>query len=234
MAVQQPDRRVGIVEQVELAVGLVDDHADVAQDLREEGLDVPQGERGRGRVVRVADDDEARRRRDLRGHAVELVAVVVVERDADRGGAGRCRQVRIDGEARPGVDDLGAGLEQGLAGGEEDVAGAVADGDALARDAVADGQAAAQPPPGRVRDAVAGGERAQGRREDLGQRRVGRFVGGQQRDVLGQRVAVGGRVDRDLAQPGGELDGHWAWSRSARSVRAFSRYTCSGWWPSSA
>ena len=60
-----------------------------------------------------------------------------VERDLDRAGARGGREVRVDAERRPGVDELGAGLEQRLAGGEQDVAGAVADRDPAGGHAVA-------------------------------------------------------------------------------------------------
>ncbi len=43
MAVEQLDRGVGVVEQVELAVGLVEDHADVRGDLGDERGDLRRG-----------------------------------------------------------------------------------------------------------------------------------------------------------------------------------------------
>ena len=46
-------------------------------------------------------------------------------------------ELGIDRERRPGVDQLGARLEQRLTGGQEDVARAVADGDPLGGDVVA-------------------------------------------------------------------------------------------------
>ena len=66
-----------------------------------------------------------------REHRVEVVALVGVERDGDRARAGGGGEVRVDRERRPRVDELGAGLEQRLAGGEQDVARAVADRDPL-------------------------------------------------------------------------------------------------------
>ncbi len=69
---------------------------------------------------------------------------VAVERDLDRARAGRRRQLRVDAERRPRVDDLGAGLEQRLAGREQQVAGAVAERDPLGGDAVPLRQRAAQ------------------------------------------------------------------------------------------
>ena len=73
--------------------------------------------------------DEPRGGGDLARHRVEVVAVVGVDRHLDRARARRGREVRVDAEARPGVDDLGARLEQRLAGGQQDVARAVADRD---------------------------------------------------------------------------------------------------------
>ena len=98
---------------------------------RDEVLDRVQTEGGRGRVVRVADEDEARGDGHLAGHRVEVVAVLGVEWHLDGASAGGGGQVRIDAEGRPRVDDLGARLEQRLAGGEQDVARAVAQGDAF-------------------------------------------------------------------------------------------------------
>ena len=66
VALEQLDRGVGVLEQVELAVGLVDDHAHVRRDLGEEVGDARQRQRGARGVVRVADDHQARRDRDLR------------------------------------------------------------------------------------------------------------------------------------------------------------------------
>ena len=59
---------------------------------------------------------------DLLEHRVEVMAVVLVERDRHRARAGGCAEVRVDRERRPRVDDLRPRLEQGLAGGEQDVA----------------------------------------------------------------------------------------------------------------
>ena len=62
-------------------------------------------------------------------HRLQVVALLGVERDGDRARAGRRGQVRVDREGGPRVDELRAGLEQRLAGREQDVAGAVADRD---------------------------------------------------------------------------------------------------------
>jgi hypothetical protein len=62
------------------------------------------------------------------------VLVAVVDRHGDRRRTRGRRQVRIHAERRPRVDDLGARLEQRLAGGQQDVARAIADRDPLARD----------------------------------------------------------------------------------------------------
>ena len=68
-----------------------------------------------------------------RSIASQVVALIGVERDGHRARAGGGAEVRVDGEGRPRVDELGARLEQRLAGGQQDVAGAVADRDPLGR-----------------------------------------------------------------------------------------------------
>ena len=85
MAVQQLERGVGVVEQVELAVGLVEDHADVARDPLEERLDVARAASA-VEVGLFGLQTMTRRVATVtsRGHRVEVVAVVVVERDRDR------------------------------------------------------------------------------------------------------------------------------------------------------
>ena len=130
---EQRDRLVGVLEDVELAVGLVEDHGDVARDVGDERRDLLERQRGRGRVVRVADDDQPRGDGDLLAHLREVVAVLGVDGHLDRARAGGGREVRVDGERRPRVDDLRPGLEQRVAGGEQDVAGAVADRDPVRR-----------------------------------------------------------------------------------------------------
>ena len=80
---------------------------------------------------------------------------------------------------------------------EQHVAGAVADCDPRRRDAVAGGQRAAKLGVRRVGVAVQAAEDTADRLDDLRQRRVRRLVAGQQRDVLGQRVGRGRRVDGD-------------------------------------
>ena len=207
---QQVDRVGGVLEQAELDVGLVEDHADVPRDAGHELRDLVQRQRGRGRVVRVADDQQPGGGGDLLAHRFEVVAMLGVERDLDRPGAGRGGQVRVDRERRPRVDDLGARLEQRVAGGEQDVAGAVADRDPRGRHLVDVGQPAPQRGVRRVRVAVRALQRGGGRLDHGGDRRVRRLVGGQLRDRPLGRVAVGGRVDRDAADPLGELQGHRA------------------------
>ena len=95
MLLQQPDRLVGVLEDVELAVGLVEDHRDVPRNVGDERRDVLERQRGRGRVVRVADDHEPRRDGDLLAHRREVVLVLGVDRDLDRARAGRGREVQV-------------------------------------------------------------------------------------------------------------------------------------------
>jgi hypothetical protein len=68
--------------------------------------------------------------------ARRVAAVLGVERHLDRGRPRRGGEVRIDRERRPGVDHLGAGLEQRVAGRQQHVARAVADRDPVRRHAV--------------------------------------------------------------------------------------------------
>ena len=109
MALEQVERRVGVVEQVELAVGLVDDHADVAgAPARRRPRSRPPAARSivglfglQTMTSRVAAVISAR-------HRVEVVLVAVVEGNGDGGGARGGREVRVDAERRPRVDELGA------------------------------------------------------------------------------------------------------------------------------
>ena len=71
----QVDGRVGVVVELELDVGLVDDHRDVLGDALAELGDPRRRQVGRGRVVRVADDQQLGRRGDLGEHRVEVVDV---------------------------------------------------------------------------------------------------------------------------------------------------------------
>src|SRR5437867_2910386 len=80
---EEVDGRVGVVVELELDVGLVEDDRDVAGQPLAERPDLRRREVGAGRVVRVADEDELGRRGDLGGHRVEVVDVPVAERDAD-------------------------------------------------------------------------------------------------------------------------------------------------------
>ena len=225
---------------VELAVGLVEQDGDVTRHLRDEVGDRVVRQRRARRVVRVADDDQPRCDGDLAEHRVEVVLLALVERDADRPRARGGLEVRVDAERGPGVDELGAGLEQGVAGGQEHVAGPVADGDARGGHAVAVAQRAPQRVVRRVRVAV---ERPQRPRDGLDhrrERRVGRLVRRELGDVLGERVGRRRRVGRDAPDALAELEGHapivayCAASRSSRSPRASRRYTWRATWSSPA
>ena len=151
---------------------------------------------------------------DLGRHRVEVVDVARGQRHADLAGAGQRRQVRVHREGRPGVDDLGAGLAERLGGGEQDLAGAVADGDPAGLGLVALGEAAAQQ--GRVGVGVAvHRRRGRGDRLDhLRVRRERRLVGGELGDAAGgDRLGRlpgrdAGLVARHPGQLLGEGDGH--------------------------
>ena len=123
---------VGVLQHVELAVGLVEDHARRGAGrsrrtsaISSSGSAVEVGLFGLHTITRrVAAVISS-------AHLVELVAMLVVERHLDRARARGGGEVRVDPERRPGVDQLGARLEQRVAGGEQDVARAVADRDPL-------------------------------------------------------------------------------------------------------
>ena len=188
----------------------------MARDGAHERGDLLERQRRRGRVVRVADDHEPGGGGDLLEHRVEVVTVALVDRDLDRAGARRGREVRVDAEARPGVDELGARLEQRLAGGEQDVARAVADRDPVDGDVVAVAERLAQRAVRRVGIAVEPAQRPRDRVLHGLHRREGRLVGREHGDVARQRVAVGGGIDGDAADPLGELDRHGRAQPTAR------------------
>ncbi len=136
------------------------------------------------------------------------------ERHADLARPGQRRQVGVHREGRPGVEDLGAGLAERLGGGEQDLAGAVADGDPGRLGVVALGDAAAQQRRVGVRVAVhrrrGGGDRL----DHLRVRRRRRLVGGKLGDTAsGDRLGrLPGRHTGLVARHAGKLlgkgDGH--------------------------
>jgi hypothetical protein len=204
-----------------LAVGLVEDHADVARNALQEGLDLLQRQRGGRGVVGIADQDEPRGDGHLGGQGVEVVAVLGVERDLDPPGTRGGGQMRIDTERRPGVDDLGSGLEQGLPGRQQQVAGAVAQGDAVRGNAVALRQSPAERRVGRVGIAVHSGQHGLGGVDDRGAGRHPALVGGEHGHVVAHVVAGGQRVGGNPPDALTKLDCHLA-SRSLprRAVHA--------------
>jgi hypothetical protein len=143
-AAEQVERRVGVVVGLELDVGLVEDDGDVTGNPVAEGGDLGRRQVGRGRVVGVADDHQLGRGGDLGGHRIEVVDLALGERYPDLPRPGEGRQVRVHRERGPGEDDLGARLAERVGGGEQDLAGPVADRDPAGLGLVALGQAAAQ------------------------------------------------------------------------------------------
>ena len=198
MGVEQVDGRVGVVERVELAVGLVDDHADVSGTrstnaaMSASGSAVPVGLFGLQTItIRVATvTSSAMPSRSWRSSSSSG--------DDDRARAGRGRHVRVHRERRPRVDHLGAGLEQRRAGGQQHVARAVAERDARAGDAVAVGERAPQAGAGRIGIAVRALGGLRGRRATWGSGANGDSLLARWA-TRRERVAVGGRVDRDAA-----------------------------------
>ena len=179
-----------------------------------EGRDLGRGAVGAGRVVGVADEDELGRRGHLGRHRVEVVGLARVERHADLAGPGQRRQVRVHRERGPGVEDLGARLAERLGGGEQDLAGAVADGDPGGLGVVALGDAAAQQRRVWVRVAVHRPRRRGDRLDHLRVRRERRLVGGELGDAAGRdrlrRLPGGhaGLVARHAGKLLGEGDAH--------------------------
>ena len=225
---EQVDRRVGIVVRLELDVGLVEDHRHPRRHLLEEGGDRGGRVMRPGRVVRVADDQQLGRRGHLGGHRVEVVDVALAERHADLTGAGQRRQVGVDRERGPGVDDLRPGLAERLGGGKQDLAGPVADRDPAGLGLVALGESLAQEGRVGVRVAVHRPGGALDRLDDLRVRRKGRLVGGQlgdlaAGDLLGRLPGRDtGLVARNPGELLGEGDCHGAFivaygSRGGRS-----------------
>ena len=218
---------------LELDVGLVEDDRDVARDALAEGGDLRRRQVGAGRVVRVADDRQLGRGGHLGRHRVEVVDLALGERHADLARPGQRRQVRVHREGRPGVEDLGAGLAERLGSGEQDLAGAVADGDPPGLGLVALGDAAAQQGRVGVGVAVHRPGRLADRLDHLRVRPEGRLVRGQLGDTAGgDRLGRlpgrhAGLVARDAGQLLRKGDGHalivptarryWAAWRSERS-----------------
>ncbi len=226
MGVEQLQRCVGVLEQVELAVGLVEDHADLRRYLLDERADLREPDRGARRVVRVADDRQSRGDGDLAEHRGQVVTLLGVERDGDRASARGRGEVRVDREGGPGIENLGAGLQQRLARGEQHVARAVADRDPRGGDLVALGELLPQRRVRGVGVAVQPPKRALDRLAHGGQRRERRLVAREQRELGGLGVAPRGGVDRDPA--GSALRtratrAYCAACRSARSARVSRR-----------
>ena len=148
-------RVVGVVDV--LAVGLVDHDQHVTGDAIEERVQLRARVHRPRRVVRVADEDEPRLRRDRLEHRVEVVPVVP-ERHLDRDRAELGRVDRVGGERRPAADDLVARIERRLRQAVDQPVRAGADGDLLEGDAVALGERGPQPPGAAVGIAVEVGD----------------------------------------------------------------------------
>ena len=160
--------------------------------------------------------DQLGRGGHLGRHRVEVVDVALGERHADLARAGQRRQVRVHREGGPGVEDLGAGLAERLGGGEQDLAGAVADGDPAGLGLVAIGDAAAQQGRVGIGVAVHRARRLADRLDHLRVRREGRLVRGELGDPAGgDRLGRlpgrhAGLVARHAGELLGEGDGHRA------------------------
>src|SRR5581483_2173839 len=181
---QVPLDRIRVVGPVDvLEVRLVDDRHDVLGHALEERVDLAGRVHRAGRVVRLADVDELRARRDRGEQGVEVVRVVA-QRDGVDGRALLRGVDHVAGEGRPAADDLVAGIERRLAEHVDAAVGAGADRDLVHRDAVAGGERLVQP----VRAAVRVPVQALGRAGE-------RLASGRERP---ERALVRGELDHAL------------------------------------
>ena len=220
------DRARAVGRREVLVVGLVEHDDDLARHLRDERLDLRAADPGAGRVVRVRDEHDARARPDRRQHRRQVVPVVP-RRHLDALRAPRVRRERVDGERVLRVDRLVAGRQERLRDELEHVVAAVAEHEALGRDAVALRERRTQREAVAVGIARDVGRRRRDRREHLraraarvlvrreldDARRVERKLAGELLDRLA------GDVRSDVAHPGGRVRGGFERGRHGVRVR---------------
>jgi hypothetical protein len=179
-------------------VGFVDHHEDVGADGAEERLHALVTDRDAGRVVGRAEQDHLGPFGDRGGHGVEVVALGVVQGDADRPGTCQLHQdgVGLEGPPRedhfiPGVADPGDDLlkDADAAGSHRDFPGA---------DAELPGDPFAELDGAHVRIAVHPAGRFGHRSGGRGQGFVVAFVAGEGRDVR-----AGAAPARDVGRESG-------------------------------
>ena len=99
----QIERRVRVLREHELDVGLVEDHQHVRRNLLEEGGDPLRRDVRAGRVVRVADEQHAGVVGDGRRHRVQVVRVIARSSGTSTAlasvAAARCGYIENDGQA---------------------------------------------------------------------------------------------------------------------------------------
>ena len=201
----------------------------MARQLGHELVDRRGWQGGGGRVVRVADDHDARGCGHLARHCLEVVLAGFVQRHRRGARAGHRGELRVHRERRPGIDELGAWLEHRLGGGEQQLAGAVADRDPAGGHAGALGDALAQRRALRVGVAVERAELCLDRLEHLRVRLEGGLVRGELHELAVEGVRGRRGVHRDVAHARVELEArHCAPWRSRRSDSASRKYTCFG------
>ena len=161
-----------------LAVGLVEDDQAVAGNPVEEIDELRLADHGAGRVVGVAHQDEPGARGDRRGHGRQVVRLIA-QRHPDRRRAGQVRERRVRLERAPGVEDLVAGVADGLDELLEYPHRAAADRDVAGRHGEPLGERADERLGAVVRVAVDAARRLRDDPEHRRQRAVGRLVGGQ-------------------------------------------------------
>ena len=118
-----------------LLVGLVEHHPNPFRQAVKKRLQVRRADEAAGRVVGVGDEQDAGSVCDQIQHGLQIAAEVQRRCGHQLGPAADGGQVKDD-EAVGGHDGLAAWLQHRLGGQIKHVVGAVAQGDALRRDAV--------------------------------------------------------------------------------------------------
>jgi hypothetical protein len=179
-------------------VGLVDHHEDVGADGAQERLDAFVADRDAGRVVGGAEQDHLGPFGDGGGHGVEVVALGVVQRDADRPGTCQLHQDGVGLEGAPREDHFIPGVAQPGDDLLEDADAAGSHRDFPGADAEVAGDPFAELDGGHVRIAVHGAGRFGHRSGGSGQGFVVAFVAGE-----GCDVHAGAAPARDVGRESG-------------------------------
>ncbi len=174
----------------------------------QEGLDAVVADRHAGGVVGGAEQDHLGAVGDGRGHGIEVVALSVVQRDADRPGACQLHQDGVGLEGAPREDHFIPGVAQSGDDLLEDAHAAGSHRHLSGGDAQVPGKPFAEFDGGHVRVAVHPAGRFGHRSGGCGQRLVVAFVAGE-----GCDVRAGAAPARDV----GRKAGHGATKGGQRS-----------------